>query len=345
MAKRQQWTNDDDDEEELLSLHENDDLLADASIETKTFSFDTDFGTNRVIIAAQLGGYDRLAATDYENQDCFIMLKLPTNNDDCVLLMGVMDGHDKDGATIAGHVQQELPRRLTNKLESCASLQPNKDDETVVTALKESFREVHESLPGDVIGGSTVSVVLQWENKLYIANAGDSLTLVAVCDSNHGNVDIVFQTRIDRPDVEEERQRIEEMGGRVSACGRVMYQDSESDDSWKPGVAMSRGIGDREMIGVTPEPLVKVLDIKELLRGNDYIIVISASDGMTDCIPPLKVAMSIARAFSPLNNETNPSDAVKILVHQAATIWSQKTGGSYRDDITLVACQTLLLNS
>ncbi len=48
----------------------------------------------------------------YESQDEFVALQLSKNT----LLMGVMDGHDRDGAQIAQHVQQKLLKLLTQKL-------------------------------------------------------------------------------------------------------------------------------------------------------------------------------------------------------------------------------------
>jgi len=339
MTKRGQWTKEEtsdssEEDEENVVVSQNNDFNVDFTF----LSLDTPVASNTVI-AATLKGYDGLT-TDYENQDCHLQTS-PWKN---AVLMGVMDGHDKDGAVISEHVPCELPRRLSDKLSTSndEALLPTND--VVVAAIKEAFCETHYSLPDDIVGGSTASIVLQWGSKLYIANVGDSVTLVAVCNSK--KVNGMYQTRVDRPSLSEERERIQQMGGRVSSCERVMYQDESSGQSWKPGVAMSRSIGDRDMIGVIPEPLVDVLDMRELLCNNgdaedSYILSVCATDGMSDCIRPMELVQSVATVFSDEKNK-NPAQAIKDLMCTAVNVWRKRTGGSYRDDITLVACQTKL---
>ncbi len=189
--------------------------------------------------------------------------------------------------------------------------------------------------------------------KLYIMNAGDSMTLVAVCTPTR-TVRIIKQTRFDRPTLPKEQERIQNMGGRVSSCGRVMYRDIQENNGtskWRPGVAMSRSIGDADMVGVIPEPLVDIVDLHEIQnkyapqdeQQECFLLVLSATDGLTDVIPPKQVVESIANAFlNDENSNTIVSETIQNLMNQAATRWNQQTGGSYRDDMTLVASKVQL---
>jgi Protein phosphatase 2C len=82
------------------------------------------------------------------------------------------------------------------------------DDGIVVKALKDTFCELHQSLPMSTIGGSTASVILKWVTKLvtklYIANVGDSVSLVVMVASSGCAPTLVYQTRQDRPELSEE---------------------------------------------------------------------------------------------------------------------------------------------
>jgi hypothetical protein len=101
---------------------------------------------------------------------------------------------------------------------------------------------------------------------------------------------------------------------------------------------MSRSIGDHDMIGVIAEPIVDILDIHQLFAEEEqnHILCISATDGMTDCIPPMELAASLANAF--YGKDGDPPNVAQDLVRRAAQVWKIKTGGLYIDDITIVAC-------
>jgi hypothetical protein len=81
----------------------------------------------------------------------------------------------------------------------------------------------------------------------------------------------VYITREDKPSLADERARVEKMGGQVyipvRGTSRVVYHDR---DSGAPtGLAMSRSIGDWEAgkLGVIPDPIVDVLDLKEVVAA------------------------------------------------------------------------------
>jgi serine/threonine protein phosphatase PrpC len=105
----------------------------------------------------------------------------------------------------------------------------------------------------------------------------------------------------------------------------------------RPGLAMSRSIGDSDMMGVIAEPIVHVLDVRQLVHEDDQILCISATDGLTDCIPPQELAESLANAFHGKDGDSLTTTAQDLLL-RAAQVWKTKTGGLYRDDITIVAC-------
>ena len=278
-------------------------------------------------VVATLAGFDTFHST--LNQDRALLLHDP------VLLLGVLDGHDEHGEDIAEYCQQELPKVLHQKLNEVAS----RENQTsmVTKALVDSFYQVNQSLPMTQ-GGCTASVVLKWGRKLFIANVGDSVSMVVSYSCPTKQIHVVYRTREDRPDIAEEHARIVRMGGAVESS-RVVYKDADTG-SLRPGLAMSRCIGNADMVGVISEPLIHVVDIDEVLQSEDatHVFCVSASDGMTDCIPPLELAKSFASAFYDKDGPDSLSVA-RDLVQRAAQIWKHKTGGTYRDDISVVACK------
>jgi serine/threonine protein phosphatase PrpC len=141
-----------------------------------------------------------------------------------------------------------------------------------------------------------------------------------------------------------------------------MYKDKNNNKnnnnncSWKPGIAMSRSIGDCDMIGVIATPHVHVFDVQQLLlldNDNDatdccFLLLLLATDGITDCISPTKLATTLGGVVC--NNTNDITDSVQCaavlqdLMHQAANVWKHKTSASYRDDMTIVVCKTKLLH-
>ena len=94
------------------------------------------------------------------------------------------------------------------------------------------------------------SILLQLNTELYIANAGDSRTLVATYCPSTRSTSLIYASREDKPHLPEERERVERMGGRVrlpqpagsGGTSRLMYVDRKSGREY--GLAMSRSIGD-----------------------------------------------------------------------------------------------------
>jgi hypothetical protein len=166
-------------------------------------------------------------------------------------LIGVFDGHAKYGEKVSEYVVKILPALLGSKLIKLIS---NDDDEVdqqkndpVSHILRETFLELDATSPADPSGGCTASILLQLGTKIYIANAGDSRSFVAVhiippSQSNNGSISndkpttkIIFATREDKPHLLTERKRVEHMGGKVyiphgfldngQGTTRVLYQD------------------------------------------------------------------------------------------------------------------------
>jgi serine/threonine protein phosphatase PrpC len=284
-------------------------------------------------------------------------------------LLGVFDGHGEKGEITSEHAVTTVPKLLAQKL-AAISLE---NEELVSQAIKETFIEVDKTDTTAGKGGCTATIVLQLGSKLYVGNAGDSRSMIAVLVED--DVEVVYESRDDKPDIPEEKARIIEMGGYVHIPDPKedvprAYAVAE-DGRLKHGVAMSRSIGDWDCQGVIAEPIVDVLDIAALaatklasykewckkaeaeekakpdaeevdmecddVHTHDVsFFAISASDGLMDYVKPAGVAHVFAASMYVPENP-HPHTASEYLILQAANMWNKVHNGEYRDDIAVAA--------
>lgn len=202
-------------------------------------------------------------------------------------LIGAFDGHAKHGEKVSEYVAKTLPALLGSKLINYTNSKAKDEDadkhqtdEEIGKILRDTFLELDATSPADPSGGCTASTVLQIGTKIYIANAGDSRSFIAVRiaspagDTGEDEVAIVYGTREDKAHLPTERERVEHMGGTVylpegflstgQGTTRVLYIDPTTGG--RSGLAMSRSIGDWEAgeVGVIPDPLIDILDMIDI---------------------------------------------------------------------------------
>jgi len=201
-------------------------------------------------------------------------------------LLGVFDGHARLGEHVSEYTVQNLPKLLSEKLDSALASVHSEEEEEIVTklALEETFVQMDKDVPGEVSGGCTASVILQLGSKLFIANAGDSRSFIVIYYPSQQAAEIVYISREDKPHLPDERARVEKAGGdvyvpaRIGATSRVIYIDPHTGS--QNGLAMSRSIGDwaAGKRGVIPNPIVDVIDIPKMI--SEKVASVSFS-----CIP------------------------------------------------------------
>eukprot|EP00554_Chaetoceros_debilis_P015362 CAMPEP_0194114740 /NCGR_PEP_ID=MMETSP0150-20130528/21472_1 /TAXON_ID=122233 /ORGANISM="Chaetoceros debilis, Strain MM31A-1" /LENGTH=462 /DNA_ID=CAMNT_0038805043 /DNA_START=101 /DNA_END=1485 /DNA_ORIENTATION=- len=331
-------------------------------------------------------GYKGGQLTEQINQDRAFVISpyyIKTNKEQVKRLLGVFDGHAKLGELVSEYSVVTLPQLLSKKLEiildQAASDSSSSDDgesfekneaehpkKEIQQALVESFIELDKEAPAEKSGGCTASVVLQLGRWVYVANAGDSRSLIATYNKKTSEVKIEYITREDKPDLPEERKRVESMGGQVyvptpeklqmGASSRVLYVDKETGGT--NGLAMSRSIGDWAAgeKGVIPDPTVDVLDITKLTKGqcesrasvgassgetkidnscdegNIEVFAVSATDGLLDFMDVDNIAKTVAQSLYE-DESPHPLSACESLITTAASAWWSAKNGRYRDDI------------
>ncbi len=158
---------------------------------------------------------------------------------------------------------------------------PLKDRRNESELLREAYLSVDAHLvERDVRSGTTAANLYIIGDRFLAANAGDTRVIIGT-----GN-GFSFLTKDHKPDLPEERARIESLGGRVISYGAPRVEGI---------LAMSRALGDRGLKPyVSSEPrIVEGHPGKE----NDYAVL--ACDGVWDVLMPDDVMLIVRAAIDP----------------------------------------------
>ncbi|CAJ1972341.1 unnamed protein product [Sphenostylis stenocarpa] len=202
-----------------------------------------------------------------------------------ICLFGIFDGHG--GSRAAEYLKEHLfdnllkhPKFLTDA-KLAISETYKQTDANFLDSEKDTYRD----------DGSTASTAVLVDNHLFVANVGDSRTIV----SKAGKAIALSEDH--KPNRSDERKRIENAGGVVMWAG-----------TWRVGgvLAMSRAFGNRMLKQfVVAEPEIQDQQIDEQIE-----LLILASDGLWDVVQN-DDAVSLART------EEEPEAAARKLTEAA----------------------------
>lgn len=262
------------------------------------------------------------------NQDSWVVLKMGDYS-----IYGVFDGHGKAGHHVSQFVKESMPKlivkdsrfRSENPDEMCAMLTEvyKRTQNMVAAATRMNKIDAHMS-------GCTTTVLIHdhVRNKLYVSWAGDSGAGLCV-QKGEGTPWITNKLTWDhKPEVREEKIRIEKAGGRVVFDGYANHRVYAKAGRY-PGLNMSRALGDlmgHTDAGISAEPTVKVHD----LTADDKILMV-CSDGVWEFITDEEAVEIVARF--PKDKAMAAADK---LAKDAWDRWIREEGGMVVDDITAV---------
>uniref|UniRef100_A0A1J3JNI3 protein-serine/threonine phosphatase n=1 Tax=Noccaea caerulescens TaxID=107243 RepID=A0A1J3JNI3_NOCCA len=204
-----------------------------------------------------------------------------------VCMFGIFDGHG--GSRAAEYLKEHLfdnlmkhPQFMTDT-KLALSETYKQTDVAFLESEKDTYRD----------DGSTASTAVLVGNHLYVANVGDSRTIV----SKSGKAIALSDDH--KPNRSDERKRIESAGGVIMWAG-----------TWRVGgvLAMSRAFGNRMLKQfVVAEPEIQDLEI-----DHEAEFLVLASDGLWDVVPN-EDAVSLVRS------EEEPEAAARKLTDTAFT--------------------------
>jgi serine/threonine protein phosphatase PrpC len=244
-------------------------------------------------------------------------------------IYGVCDGHGPFGHLVSFRLVQTLPKLITTNPHFGKNWE---------ACLKESFLAVQKELLGfcekqDInveASGAAGTVVVFDGVSAHVAHIGDARVMLA--SWNRHNSQVIWGTEDHKPQVPEERKRLEDAGSEV----RDDQGDGESFRIYKekgstfPGLTMSRAFGDTACAGVVQEPAYRQV----FMQPTDEWYAIIASDGIWEFLDfemTLKLTAKKLRLKGPL-------ETVRFLTEQSRKCWAQACG-DYCDDITALLVQ------
>eukprot|EP00934_Nitzschia_sp_Nitz4_P000205 Nitzschia sp. Nitz4//scaffold116_size91068//49637//54838//NITZ4_004959-RA/size91068-snap-gene-0.7-mRNA-1//1//CDS//3329533581//205//frame0 len=252
--------------------------------------------------------------------------------------MGLFDGHGPYGHAVSQMALYEMGRMFveytaatttatTTATRATTGSGKKRDEASLQQHMQSVFASLNAQIPDLNSSGSTGISIMKLGHQLILSTLGDSIALVVgFHPSDPENVHWVYQSQPHKPDVPEERQRIEAAGGQVQLpmepgySARFVYplpipkgddmdtvhdgiagQDSSPyhhhhHQPLMAALAMSRCLGDLDGIpyGLSAEPRTTVLDLTTLSRDEIYFVLV-ATDGLMDVLPTLGVAQGIAK--------------------------------------------------
>jgi serine/threonine protein phosphatase PrpC len=260
------------------------------------------------------GGYSKKGYAPYnpkkKNQDALIMAEDPKTRS---LLLCVLDGHGEDGDKVAQYIKGKFANYLFKHRAFADDIKTAIGD-AVAKVESEILRD--PSIETDFSGTTFVCAVIRG-NTMVTGNVGDSRTTIGYRNAS-GGITGVAVTKDHKPDLPEEKARIEEKGGRVFA---VEYDDGVDGPPrvWLghmdiPGLAMSRSLGDAvaHSAGVSSEP--EYVEYEFNPDGREDLILVLASDGLWEFMSDQEV-MEMAL------QTTEPRYAVDKLISEANERW------------------------
>ncbi len=205
---------------------------------------------------------------------------------------GLYDGHG--GTKAADYVEEHLHENFSKA-----------QGETISERLKLAFLKtdkdfLDKSKFSDDFSGTTAVVAVSSGDKLWIANAGDSRAILVRGGKKF------FTTKDHKPDVLEERKRIERKGSFVYTCSSCEPPASCKHSARVDGcLAVSRAIGDAPFKingSVIADP-----DVEEIKLEDDDFVVLGC-DGLFDAVTNQEVALFV---YERLNGSTVVYDSDK----------------------------------
>lgn len=260
------------------------------------------------------------------NQDSWFMLKLES-----VSIYAVFDGHGKKGHDVSNFVKENLPKLIIkdNRFKT-DNMQPMLVDTFKKTQSLVSTADRLKKLSAQM-SGTTCSVCLHdhGRNKLILGHVADStIVLGSKVGPDKKDYQGVALTRDHKPDLKDERKRIEANGGRVVFDGYANHRIYAKNARY-PGLNMSRCLGDlmgHSDCGITCEPETS----EHVVKPDDSHLLL-CSDGVWEFIEPTEAVKVVANYPA-----AKAMVAAEVLAKEAWDRWIREEGGAVVDDITVV---------
>lgn len=262
------------------------------------------------------------------NQDSWMIMKVDGN----FAIYGVFDGHGRQGHDVSNFVKENLPKLIIKD--------PRFKTVDMPQMLKDVFRKMQSLIVtadkmkalSAQLSGTTCTVCVHdlQKNMLTIAHVADSTCCLSSFKAG-GRTAVLGQalTRDHKPDLPEERARIEKNGGRVIFDGYSNHRIYAKNGRY-PGLNMSRCLGD--LLGHSDAGCSCIPEVGERTVEPDDHILMLCSDGVWEFMLPQEAADILL----PFGDPAQAQKGAEKLAKEAWDRWIREEGGAVVDDITAV---------
>lgn len=238
----------------------------------------------------------------------------------------------REGAT---HAFEEMHAEL-EALAAQAMAEEKEDTRPVPEQGDRRQASSKMSIDARTSGTTGTVLVLLPGPRLFVAHTGDSKAALGIRPRGRDGVPwrILELTRDHKPDLPDERQRIEAHGAQVVSVGTPPNSTNRvftPNQTW-PSINMSRSLGDlhAHSQGLSAECEALLLD-RPWDPSTEEAVIIVASDGVWDVIDPTETVNIVA------SSAARSSDAASFLAREAYERWGRRgLQANYSDDITVI---------
>mmetsp|Transcript_25444 Transcript_25444/g.52953 ORF Transcript_25444/g.52953 Transcript_25444/m.52953 type:complete len:499 (-) Transcript_25444:2150-3646(-) len=294
----------------------------------------------------------------------------PDNN--VTMLVGVLDGHGSLGHKCADFCRKELEldipthmQRLISEAEKTGGMD-SLSPKVVARELERIVQDVDERIPyyWGRDGGSTMSMVLQLGEWIYLINTGDSQSFIGAFIESSQESLVLRVTQRHEPTLPQEVKRIHQAGASISPDGNYVIYNHVNEQH---GLAMTRSLGDHLAPGVIPTPSITFASkhalVQQALQQSGQqstnmesdaakvsLFAVAVSDGILDVLDepkgstsgPVEIAHVMGNAFFGQRREREHAlVATRNYIDVCAERWYMQHDGQYRDDIVVAASKIL----
>lgn len=266
------------------------------------------------------------------NQDSWMVLKVESN----FSFYAVFDGHGQKGHDVSNFVKETLPKLI---IKDSRFNNGNGEGEQIKSTCIDSFKKVQgliqamscsKKMDANLSGTTaTLAIHCHESNKIVMAHVADSTAVLGKYTADDKKeLTAIPLTRDHKPDLPDERSRIEKAGGRVVFDGYANHRIYAKNARY-PGLNMSRCLGDlmgHKDCGISCIPEV----MEHQVSPEDHVLLV-CSDGVWEFIEPQE-AVKFVGEYPPAKAMV----AAEKLAKEAWDRWIREEGGAVVDDITVV---------
>ena len=236
-------------------------------------------------------------------------------------LIGICNGHGKNGKLISKYVTDLLPKLITDTSE-------NNIINSYLQMNKEIIIQNNKKFDCSLSGASCISLIVSLD-KIISANLGDNKAILARYEN--GLYNFINLNREHKPTASDEKKRILEHNGKIGHS----YENTKGPkkiflkNSDIPGLSISRSFGDviAHSVGVISEPEIKFFNY----NGSEKFMILASHEFWN--IINSEESVEIVKEFY-----ENNMDAIGALNKLALEILNkcENEKKSFSDDITII---------